>query len=313
MILKGVIVIIVGLVSGVLFAAQDRLPAYQVDQVLSVRSASEFECRLKDYPYTKNARFRVQIRSLGTDGAVSDVQQQQIIEQLGSAKQIRLENVQMRNYFRVVADVVVDGVNLASQFARTQSMPAETADTSRQAGSAFARPSRRWGYPAVSAAQRPISSSQPPVRVVVTMDALLSARVNLSAISDQTSFGEALEILSDSVRPPLPLVVLWNDLENNALIDKDMPVGLSGFGTVPLRQGLELILHSVSRNGGLEPELAVEGGVITIGTQRGLLQKSSLKSYPITDLVSPSYDEYGDLNYSRSQTLMQTLRPGDSR
>ena len=42
------------------------LPSYGVKEIVSVRSVSEFECRLAGYPYSKNARFRVKIRSVAS-------------------------------------------------------------------------------------------------------------------------------------------------------------------------------------------------------------------------------------------------------
>ena len=111
-------------------------------------------------------------------------------------------------------------------------------------------------------------------------------------INEETSFAEALSIISNSVRPRLPFVVLWNDIETNALIDRDTPVGVGGFRTMKLGRALDIILHSVSQTAQTKLILATEGQVITLGTQRGLLEKSSVRSYSVDDIVSaPFYEE----------------------
>ena len=147
-------------------------------------------------------------------------------------------------------------------------------------------------------------------RNVISLNSLLATKIDISLINEDTTFEEALGILSDSVFPRLPLVVLWSDLETNAMIDRDTPIGLGGAGAIELKQVLNLILLSVSTTGGLKPELAYEGNVITIGTQRGLLQRSANKVYPITDLTSSGYDEYGQLS-PNGQGLSRVLL-GDS-
>lgn len=140
----------------------------------------------------------------------------------------------------------------------------------------------------------------------------MNTKVDLSAINEETPFKEALDIISNSVRPRLPLVILWNDLENNAMVDKEMPVGLGGFGSLKLKQALKLILLSVSRNG-MKLQLAFEGQVITIGTQRGLLRKSRVRVYSVEDLTSVPFSEDGRTDRGNLDDLMGILQNSSSR
>ena len=306
------IVAIVVMAAGAVAAAQTAAPEplagrFAVEQVLAVRSASVFECRLADYPYSKTARFRVHLRGVTASPQIPPAQAQEYLtERLKGADHIQLNNIRFRNYFRLTADVIVDGRDLAAELVaqRIARPVSETvSDGAAEGGNSGPRPASRVQHRAVATAQ----ADRLPT-AVVTLESLLAARVNLSAINDETTLQEALAILSQSVRPRLPLVVLWNDLERNALVRKDMPVGLAGFGVMELRQALKLILLSVSRAGGLKPELAFEGRVITIGTQRGLLQKAGLKTYAVEDLTAPSFTEDGDLNRTKMDDLMGAVK-----
>lgn len=107
-----------------------------------------------------------------------------------------------------------------------------------------------------------------------------------STFTPETPFGEAIDILRNSTDPPLNIVVLWRDLEENADIDRDTPIGMDGVSGIRLRTCLKLLLASVS-GGGLEKlRYVVEGGVITIATQDSLPKRKITRVYDITDLVS---------------------------
>ena len=299
-------------------AAKNVRSDYAVDEILAVRSVSAFECRLKDYPYAKTARFRVQIRDVELNAGASVKDAAAFTAgRLNGAEHIELKNIRFRNYFRVTADVMVDGSDLADELREqglakalpvavepVRKMSAVSSNTRRPSGTATMR--RR------SSAHSPTRAAQGGQVQRITLKGLMDTRVDLSAIDDETSFSEALDVLSNSVRPKLPLLVLWNDLEVNALVDKDMPIGVGGFGTLKLGQALRIILANVSR-GGMELELAFEGRVITIGTQRGLLQKTVTRTYKIEDLTSPSYSENGDLNNNKLGDLMGTFQGSSSQ
>ncbi len=121
----------------------------------------------------------------------------------------------------------------------------------------------------------------------------LSKVVDLSALTSETPLSEAFNIIRNAVSPPLNIVVKWNDLAENAFIEKSTPINMEGLPAVSLGKGLELLLQSVS--GGLA-ELAynVEEGVIVIGTRSQLRVQMVTQVYDITDLLLPrvnvSYD-----------------------
>lgn len=107
-----------------------------------------------------------------------------------------------------------------------------------------------------------------------------------STFTPDMSFSEAIDILRNSTRPPLNIVVLWKDLESNADIYRDTPIGMDGVSKVPLRTHLKLLLMSVSGGGVEKLRYVVEDGVIIIATQGSLPKKKVARIYDITDLVA---------------------------
>ncbi len=109
---------------------------------------------------------------------------------------------------------------------------------------------------------------------------------NPSTFTPSMSFSEAIDILRNSTRPPLNIVVLWKDLEGNADIYRDTPIGMDGVSKVPLRTHLKLLLMSVSGGGVEKLGYVIEDGVITIATQGSLPKKMVARIYDITDLAA---------------------------
>ncbi|MBC8379549.1 MAG: hypothetical protein H8E62_10280 [Planctomycetes bacterium] len=274
---------------GVFFVCTDAICAetsYEVSEVLKVSSLSQFECRLKNYPYSKHARFKVQIRNVILNPEIPEGDAMEYLyERLKNAGHLALENVQFRNYFRLIADVKVDTRDLSSELIR-QNLALPIKKTREKALSPEV-PERSARAP-VSRYKKTTSGQLPPPprRRVVTLQGLLETIVDVSAINEETTIEESLDILADSVRPRLPFVILWNDLKANAMLEKDMPLGVGGFGRMKLRKVLEIILHSLSSRAKTKLILAVEGQVITVGTRNGLLQKSRSRAYSVEDLMS---------------------------
>lgn len=266
---------------------------YAVSEVLGVSSPVAFDCRLAGYPYGDNVRFHVRVRGVVRNPQVPvDEAAEYLRERLKNADQIVLKKIQFRNYFRVTADISVDGRDLEQELIAQHLAAAEQPLTVKPSEAvAVQTPSQ----PVPRRYQPPVPESQPVAAQsqgrVVTLESLLDTEVDLSAINEDTTFQDALKIISDSVRPRVPFVILWNDLETNALIDKDMPIGAGGFGVLKLKYALKIILHSVSRTAQMKLHMAMEGGVVTIGTQRGLLQKSRVQSYSVADIVSAPFTE----------------------
>jgi len=107
-----------------------------------------------------------------------------------------------------------------------------------------------------------------------------------STFTPSMSFSEAIDILRNSTKPPLNIAVLWKDLERNADIYRDTPIGMDGVSKVPLRTHLKLLLMSVSAGGVEKLRYVVEDGVIIIATQGSLPKKKVARIYDITDLVA---------------------------
>jgi hypothetical protein len=85
----------------------------------------------------------------------------------------------------------------------------------------------------------------------------------------------------------LNIVVLWKDLEENADIYPDTPIGIDGVSGVSLGRHLKSLLDGVS---GASPErlgYVVEEGVVIVATVGSLPYKMVTRVYDVTDLVAP--------------------------
>jgi len=109
---------------------------------------------------------------------------------------------------------------------------------------------------------------------------------NPSVLTPDTPFSEAIDVLRNSTRPPLNVVVLWKDLAENAGIYRHTPIGMDGVSGISLRVHLELLLRSISSGALAEIGYTVEKGVIIIATKNALPDKKIPRVYDITDLVS---------------------------
>ena len=109
--------------------------------------------------------------------------------------------------------------------------------------------------------------------------------VDLSSLTLNTTFSEAIDLLRNSAEPALRIVVLWRDLSENANVERDTPIRIDGVSGIRLRTGLEILLMSVS---GSFAELGyvVEHGVIIIATKDSLPAKMMTRVYDISDLVA---------------------------
>jgi tetratricopeptide (TPR) repeat protein len=115
----------------------------------------------------------------------------------------------------------------------------------------------------------------------------LEAVVDLSTLQPTTPVSEAFELLRRSVVPPLNIVVLWRDLEENALITTSTPINMDGSPNTRLGTGLENLLSALSNPVvGTQLGYVVNKGVITVGTLDSLPQKKmETRVYDIADLV----------------------------
>lgn len=109
----------------------------------------------------------------------------------------------------------------------------------------------------------------------------------ITTLTPETTFAEAIDILRNFVKPPLNIVVFWKDLQENADIDRDTPIGIEGLSGITLRKHLELILASVSATADTELSYVVEDDIIKIATRDFLPKVMKTRVYDIADLTAP--------------------------
>ncbi|MHC4646864.1 MAG: hypothetical protein ACYTBJ_15300 [Planctomycetota bacterium] len=90
--------------------------------------------------------------------------------------------------------------------------------------------------------------------------------VDLSAWNTEMPFGEAIEQLKRSVEPPLPVVVLWHDLGENAGIDQAITINIDAAPRIQVGKALELLVKSLSSASGVELGYEIDKAVIMIAT-----------------------------------------------
>ncbi|MCX5637573.1 MAG: hypothetical protein NTX52_07760 [Planctomycetota bacterium] len=113
----------------------------------------------------------------------------------------------------------------------------------------------------------------------------LERTIDLSALQSDTPFSKAIEVFRNSTKPPLNIVVLWRDIEENSDVTRDTPIGMEAISGISLGKNLEFLLMSVSS----DPKklgYVVENGVVLIGTKDSLPNKREARVYDVTDLVS---------------------------
>jgi tetratricopeptide (TPR) repeat protein len=126
--------------------------------------------------------------------------------------------------------------------------------------------------------------------------------VDLSALTSEMPFSEAIEELKNSVEPPLNVFVNWRDLYDNADIDQTTPINMDPISAISLGTALDLLLEAVA-GGFAELRYAVEHGVVTIATEESLQIELKTLVYDVTDL--PGCDSAG--------RQFDTAYPGDYR
>jgi len=135
------------------------------------------------------------------------------------------------------------------------------------------------------------ASTPPAEAAAASTDMRLDSRIDLSSITADTPFGRAIEVLRNSTRPPINIMVFWNDLRDNAGIDRHTPVGAELIPGVSLRKNLETMLASLSA-GRVKLDYAVVDGVVVIATKDFLPKKMLRNTYDITDLSARPADYY---------------------
>jgi hypothetical protein len=127
---------------------------------------------------------------------------------------------------------------------------------------------------------------------------LLDEKVDLSMLTPDTTFAEALDILKHSVEPPLQINVYWTNLNESAAIGQTDPINMDGLRNVRLANALQALLDNVS---GEYADLGykVDDGIIKIATKEKLL-----KSHPELTQMFPQ-DIALDSLLERKQSLLE--------
>ena len=260
----------------------------QVVEVLNAYDGGDFRCKVQGLSGVGSMPLRIRIRGLERVGADGKGEETRLLvsKDLSNAGRIILKNLRMRNYFRAEADVEVDGKSLADVLvskglAKHTERPAQrNALSTKPQG---ASPSTSSLSTSSRSMARPVRRSMNPsatYRTAVTSD--------VSNITPETTFEEALEIIRTAVDPPLPLVVLWRDIEENGFIERTKAIGIEGLGNgASLGQVLKLVLAAAAGAEGAELEYVVEGGVVTIATKAlGLGKRRYTQVYNAAELLA---------------------------
>jgi Flp pilus assembly secretin CpaC len=108
--------------------------------------------------------------------------------------------------------------------------------------------------------------------------------VDLSGLDSGMQFDEVINMLENSVTPPLQIQPNWKDLLEIADLEPITPAGMDPLTGIKLRKALEVLLAGVSSEFA-EVDYVVDEGVIVIATVEALPQKLVTRVYDITDLV----------------------------
>ena len=120
--MKAVVVGFMLFLSSVVFAADKRFGDVVVSEVTSIYDADTFRVTIKGWPDIIGERMSVRV--LGVDAPeirgkcesekqAARLAKQFTVDVLRSAKKVELKDIQRGKYFRILANVYVDGENLA--------------------------------------------------------------------------------------------------------------------------------------------------------------------------------------------------------
>ena len=114
-------------------------------------------------------------------------------------------------------------------------------------------------------------------------------RASFSNVTVETPFREAIDILRNSTEPPLQIVVMWRDLEDNADVYEHTPAGINGMSGIKVGTALNLVLQSVSAQSFTRIDYIVREGIIVIGTEATIgKRKMVTRVYDVSYLTSPA-------------------------
>jgi hypothetical protein len=136
------------------------------------------------------------------------------------------------------------------------------------------------------------------------LDKQLNTMVDLSAITRRTNFGDAIEILHNSVDPHLPLIVLWNTLEFGP--EPNTPVGMNGIKSIRVNTALELLLKAVSDDLGDPVLYQIQDNTIVISSSDFIEQQWQLEKNMENLSLNDLYNKQRDL-LNEQQDMQRSL------
>ncbi len=288
---SGLICVVCVLGAGVV-GSDSTISECRVVDVVRYCGNGDFICKVDDVPKLEGVHVRVKARGvLPAEDAKAGELDEVMGADLANAGRIILRHVRMRNYFRAEADVEVDGRPLAEHLVAKgvaqRAMPKDESEVKPMPPQATT-----IGAPLTAQQQPALRLRGPgPVRAATGgvrpgTSAVLKGMTDISQIREDTTFGEALEIIRHAVDPPLPMVVMWKDIEDNAFVERTTPVGIEGLGNTTLGNALKLVLMGVSTKGG-ELEYVVDGGLVTIASKAmGLGNRRYTRAYDAGEILA---------------------------
>jgi len=135
--------------------------------------------------------------------------------------------------------------------------------------------------------QQAITAKDDPANKVVYEQ--LDQIVYISGLGPQMPFAESLKKFTNSVEPPLKIVVLWQDLLENANIHPTMPIGTVESSPLRLGESLKRLLKSVSERA-TELDYIVNNGAVVIATKQALTPPMVVMVYDVSDLIKSGID-----------------------
>ena len=130
-----------------------------------------------------------------------------------------------------------------------------------------------------------------------------------STLRRDMPLSEALDILRNSTFPKLNIVVLWKDLEENADIYPDTPIGIDGVTGVSLNRHLRSLVDGVSGGSPERLGYVVDEGVVVISTLGSIPAKMVTRVYDITDLVGEPA-QYGGMQGMMMNRMVGMMSSG---
>ncbi|MCK5000188.1 MAG: hypothetical protein KAS23_11655 [Anaerohalosphaera sp.] len=132
----------------------------------------------------------------------------------------------------------------------------------------------------------------------------LSKQIDMRVFQPDMTLDQALTEIQNA---GLPLVIIWSDLERNAFIDENTPIGLQARGVTTITHALKLILLSVDQ-GGSKVGFVNDNGVVTVATRNLEIAHRQLKVYNVSELTNPGWwfpqnnnNSFGNSQFGNSQ------------